>query len=503
MSDRVVESLAGALVASCQPVPGGPTDSVDFVVAFALAAIAGGARGLRIEGVRNVEAVATATGLPIIGLVKRDLTDSAVRITPFVEDAVALARAGARIVAFDATDRARPTPVRAMVQAIHDAGALAMADISSLDEAKAALATGADIVGTTLSGYVGPGPVPDGPDIALVSDCARLGLPVFAEGRLNTPDLAAAARRAGATAVVVGSAITRPEYIAEWFSMAIAAASPRTVLALDIGGTKSAAALVRDGRILRRAETPTLRDGDPEAWLDGIAQAVEGFDVPFTRVSAAVSGLITEGSWSAVNPAVLPVPDRFPLVRALEKRFGLPARALNDAQAAAWGEHRRGAGRGRDMMFVTVSSGVGAGLVVNGRLVTGRGGLAGHLGQIRPGGDAPVEEGASGFAIARAATAAGHPGDARAVTAAAGRGEAWAERILRDATQVLAGALVNVQRLVDPEVVVIGGGVGLSPGYLPRLQDALAAQPNLVRPIVVAAGLGADAGLIGAAEYEG
>jgi putative N-acetylmannosamine-6-phosphate epimerase len=148
--DSILNQIGGALIASCQPVPGGPTDRVDFIVAFALAARHGGARGLRIEGVENVRAVAGSCDLPIIGLVKRDLPDTGVRITPFIDDTVALARAGARIIAFDATIRDRPTSVAALVAAIHGEGALAMADISSVVEAEAAIAAGVDLVGTTL-----------------------------------------------------------------------------------------------------------------------------------------------------------------------------------------------------------------------------------------------------------------------------------------------------------------------------------------------------------------
>ena len=119
------------------------------------------------------------------GLVKRDLPDTGVRITAFIDDAVALARAGARIVAFDATIRDRPTSVAALVAAIHGEGALAMADISSLAEAEAAIAAGVDLVGTTLSGYVGPGPTPEEPDLALVRACVKLGkVPVDRGGTL-------------------------------------------------------------------------------------------------------------------------------------------------------------------------------------------------------------------------------------------------------------------------------------------------------------------------------
>ncbi len=96
-----------------------------------------------------------------------------------------------------------------------------MADISNLAEARAAFAFGADVVGTTLAGYTG-GAEPEGPDLVLLSEAAKLQGPVIAEGRLKAPAQAAEAMRLGAFAVVVGSAITRPEHITRWFAVAVA-----------------------------------------------------------------------------------------------------------------------------------------------------------------------------------------------------------------------------------------------------------------------------------------
>jgi N-acetylmannosamine-6-phosphate 2-epimerase / N-acetylmannosamine kinase len=217
--------IAGSLIVSCQPVPGGPLDRTDFVVAFALAVLQSGAAGVRIEGLANVAAVRGATRGPIIGLVKRDLSGSPVRITPYAADVEALAAAGADIVAFDATDRERPVAAADLCVAAHGAGRLAMADISTLGEARAALDFGADLVGTTLSGYTGA-EEPAGPDFALLARAAALGRPVIAEGRIHAPAQAGEAMRRGAFAVVVGSAITRPEHITRWFADAIGAMRP-------------------------------------------------------------------------------------------------------------------------------------------------------------------------------------------------------------------------------------------------------------------------------------
>jgi len=226
VTTSLIDCLAGGVIVSCQPAPHGPTDSVPFVVGFALAARAGGARGLRIQGHQNVAAVVQACELPVIGLIKRDLPQYPVRITALLEDVDALAGAGAPIIAFDATDRKRPVAVADLTAAIHAHGRLAMADCAALEEMRAALAAGADIIATTMSGYTG-GPVPPLPDLELVRAGATLGAPVFAEGRYNTPSLAAAAIGAGAHAVVVGTAITRPDTITAWYAAAIAGAANR------------------------------------------------------------------------------------------------------------------------------------------------------------------------------------------------------------------------------------------------------------------------------------
>ncbi len=218
----LLQRLRGRLVVSCQPVSGGPMDRVEIVVALALAARDGGAAGLRIEGAANVAAVRAACDLPILGLIKRDLADSPVRITPLIADVQALAEAGADVVAFDATERTRPVPVADLLAEVRRHGRLAMADCASPAEAQAAAQLGADIVGTTMSGYTG-GPVPDLPDLEFVREAARaLDVPVLAEGRFNTPADAAAAIEAGAFAVVVGSAITRTEHVTGWFAQAVA-----------------------------------------------------------------------------------------------------------------------------------------------------------------------------------------------------------------------------------------------------------------------------------------
>lgn len=218
----VLSRIRGGLVASCQPVDDGPMDRPDIVAAMAQACVAGGAVALRIEGVDNLRATRPLVQVPIIGIVKSDLPDSPVRITVRVAEALALAEAGADIIAYDATDRPRPDSREAVLAAILGAGKIAMADSATLADGRLALAAGAGILGTTMSGYTAETQGRNaGPDFALIAAYRALGAFVMAEGRINTPDLAAAAMAAGADAVTVGSALTRLEHVTGWFADAI------------------------------------------------------------------------------------------------------------------------------------------------------------------------------------------------------------------------------------------------------------------------------------------
>lgn len=210
----------GGLVVSCQPVPGSPLDKPEIVAAMALAAQQAGAVALRIEGINNLRAVRQIVTLPVIGIIKRDLTDSPVRITPYAEDVDALAQAGADIIAIDGTDRVRPVTVRELLARIHHHGLIAMADCSCEQDGLYCQQAGAELIGTTLSGYTSE-QTPAEPDLTLVTTLSQAGCRVMAEGRYNSPELAALAKRHGAWAVTVGSAITRLEHICQWYCDAL------------------------------------------------------------------------------------------------------------------------------------------------------------------------------------------------------------------------------------------------------------------------------------------
>ncbi|MEO1226933.1 MAG: putative N-acetylmannosamine-6-phosphate 2-epimerase [Pseudomonadota bacterium] len=221
----VFERVRGRLIVSCQPVPGGPFDRPEIVADYVRATTDGGAAGFRIEGAANIRAARKVTNLPLIGLIKRPFDDNPAWITGTTDDVTAIIEAGAEIVAIDATIGARPEQVDDLFAAAHALDRPVLADISTLNEAQAAADSGADAVATTLSLDCLDSSGRPCPDLALARDAATaLSIPVLAEGNVRTPADAMAAHKAGAWAVVVGSAITRPEFVTSWFAEALAEA---------------------------------------------------------------------------------------------------------------------------------------------------------------------------------------------------------------------------------------------------------------------------------------
>lgn len=282
-----------------------------------------------------------------------------------------------------------------------------------------------------------------------------------------------------------------------------------TTLAIDIGGTKLAAALVDDDLAIRlRRELPTPASKTPEALREALKALVEPIQHQARRVAIASTGIIREGNLLAINPLNLGGLLHFPLVQTLEEIAGLPTLAINDAQAAAWAEYHAIADEMEDMVFLTVSTGVGGGVVSNGRLVTGSGGLAGHLGHTLADPNGPVcgcgrvgcvEAIASGRGISAAAQ--GHLAgcDAKTIFARAAEGDEQACTLVQRSAQVLARLIADTKAVTDCQRVVIGGSVGLAEGYLSQVRAYLTQMPAVYHVELSAAHYRHDAGLLGAA----
>lgn len=227
----LITGLEGSLIVSCQAYPGEAMRDPRTMAQVAQAVRAGGASAVRAQGLEDIRAVKAAVDVPVIGIWK-DGVDG-VFITPTLDHCRAVVEAGADVLALDGTLRPRPDgrTLAETVAAVRDEfdGPL-MADCDNVESALAAAELGIEIIGTTLAGYTDARERPPGPDLDLLAELAG-ALPtasvLVAEGRVHTPAHAAAARAAGAFAVVVGTAITHPTTITTWFRDAVTAAPQR------------------------------------------------------------------------------------------------------------------------------------------------------------------------------------------------------------------------------------------------------------------------------------
>jgi glucokinase len=288
----------------------------------------------------------------------------------------------------------------------------------------------------------------------------------------------------------------------------------KRVLAIDIGGTKLASGIVSaDGTISGERRVPTPRTDDPDelfAALAALATAsVDDGGLPIDGIGVGCGGPMR---WPAgvVSPLHIPAWRAFPLRARLIDAFDVPCAIDNDAKAFALGEHWLGEGReARALLGVVVSTGVGAGIVIAGRLVHGASGQAGHVGHVLVDPDGPVcacggrgcvESIASGRALERRA------GTAPATIAEQARaGNAEASQIYLDAGRALARGIASAAALLDLELVVVGGGVALGAWDLLepplRAELALRARVSFTRDLhVTRSALGQRAGLLGAAK---
>ncbi|MFG3044478.1 ROK family protein [Streptomyces sp. NPDC048241] len=297
------------------------------------------------------------------------------------------------------------------------------------------------------------------------------------------------------------------------------------VAALDIGGTKIAGALVDGhGRIQARTQRATPARQDGETVMRAVEQVLGDLAASPLWGRASVLGIGSAGpvdaSAGTVSPVNVPGWRGFPLVeRVRAATGGLPVELIGDGVAITAAEHWQGAARGHDnALCMVVSTGVGGGLVLGGRLHPGPTGNAGHIGHISvdldgepcPCGARGCVEGlASGPNIARRALADGwRPGpdgdtSAAAVADAARRGDPVAVASFERAAQALAAGIAATATLVEIDIAVIGGGVGKAGDVLfAPLRKALSDYATLSfvqRLTVVPAQMGTDAGLVGAA----
>ncbi|MEY9867997.1 N-acetylmannosamine-6-phosphate 2-epimerase [Peribacillus sp. RS7] len=219
---NVLESIKNGLIVSCQARRGWPMYGADIMGALSKAAEKGGAVGIRATGPENIKAIKKVTKLPVLGIHKQWIDECEVYITPTYESAISIIEAGASIVALDGTQRKRPhgETVERIIGKIHSEhpNILVMADCATFEEGLIAEKFGADIISTTLCGYTEETKYVKEVDYDLIRKLSSaLKIPIIAEGHIHTKDHARKAIESGAFAVVVGTAITRPEIITKRF----------------------------------------------------------------------------------------------------------------------------------------------------------------------------------------------------------------------------------------------------------------------------------------------
>ncbi len=306
-------------------------------------------------------------------------------------------------------------------------------------------------------------------------------------------------------------------------------------MGVDVGGTKILAGVVTArGKLLAREETATSAGDGPEAVTGRIVSVIKGCvrSAHGVRgIGIAVAGLVESGEGVVATSPNLPGWNRVPLGRMVEKELGLPTYVINDANGAALGEHRFGAGRGvSNLINVTLGTGIGGGIIIGGRLYAGTLGTAGEIGHMTIeakgatcacGNDGCWEALASGTAVTREARErlqagvrsslqelAGqglHKITTEAVSQAAREGDRMAGEIILQAAVYLGVGLANLVNIFGPEVIIIGGGMArmgdmlLEPALKVMKTRAFDVPARAVR--VVPAELGVDAGVLGAVAY--
>ncbi|WP_062119895.1 ROK family protein [Aureimonas sp. AU40] len=304
---------------------------------------------------------------------------------------------------------------------------------------------------------------------------------------------------------------------------------PRLAVGIDLGGTQIRGALIDEtGAVLHRAVMATAATEGAEAVVAQIADLARAMSLE-ARTPVLGIGLSAPGPLDAANGIALATPTiagftDFPLARAVEARSGLPVLLENDGIAAAIGEWRFGAGQGADhMVYATVSTGIGGGIVSDGRVLRGRMGMAGHIGHMTIVRDGALcacghrgcfEAHASGTAFLRRAreAAAGESASqlhanrgalsAASVFEAAEAGDALAGRLVEEEAELLGLGFASLLHLYSPQILVMGGGMSRQFARLGPLVEAAmrraALAPFRAVPLV-AARLGDNAGLVGAA----
>ena len=324
-----------------------------------------------------ISLIRSSLRLPVIGLIKKFYPGSDVYITPTKREVEQLLETGCEVIALDGTLRDRPNKevFSDLLAMIHEAGRLAMADCDSRESAEESVAAGADLVGTTLAGYTSARKPTTGPDLDLLREIAEvIEVPLFAEGRYQEPWQIQAALRAGASAVVVGGALNDPVKQTRRFVSAATTAN-KEIGAFDIGGTWIRFGLFSPDWQLLHSEREHLPH-----------ERKERYEWMIERVNRHKLDCIGIGTGGTVDPKTNTVIEAKPIIpNHVGSDFNGLAKhviALNDGLATAWGHACLPQNAGKRVATIALGTGVGCGLVDQGKILMGPGGEYARLNDL-------------------------------------------------------------------------------------------------------------------------
>lgn len=457
------------LVASVQASNGSAIDSPEILAQIAKVHVNEGVKILRLQGLENIAAVrAACPGIPCIGLIKRDYPGSEVYITATELEVKELLASGCEVIALDGTRRNRPDHVtlKQLIDLIHEGGKLAMADCDSEASADYAISCGADLVGTTLSGYTQESQAsPLGPNLDLLRAIAQASpVPVIAEGRYSARHQVESALLAGAAGVVVGGALNDPIKQTRAIKPTFPWWKPNdTIAAVDIGGTWLRVAKFNvNWELLSVERTPNPHDQTER--LNWIREQVQRLNP--ARVGVSTGGVIDPRTGIVWKAKEYLMPNHVG-IEFSERTLGVPTVAWGDGHATAWGHGCLPQFSGKRVATIALGTGVGCGFVTNQQIWAGSRGEYPRLNDSRTTTGKSYEDLLGGLHFD------GHPTDNQKALA----------------IEALHSAVETVNGFYFPDDVVIAGSVGMSDWMKPHLEkNGLIASP-----------FGSDAGIFGAA----
>lgn len=490
-----------SLIVSCQAEDNEPLYGAHHMERMAIAAVQSGAKGIRANSAIDVEAIKRVVDVPVIGLIKDRNPQYKAFITTTFEQIRDLVNAGADLIAIDSTGVSRPVPVQhlyAYIKKYYPTVGI-VADVADIGDVKKIVKYEPDFISTTLSGYTDYTQQRKKPDLDFIDEIRAITtIPVIAEGNYKKPHQVRQAILRGAYTVVVGGAITRPQQITENFTEVLADLKEEVLsIGIDIGATQLRSVLTnRFGNVLDSIiqKTPGNADGIVQTVIENI-ERLTSVSKPISSVGIATAGRCDEKNgmvryatdnikdWSgrAIGNEIYEATGFFPVVN-------------NDANLAAYGQWKKS--RESSLALLTIGTGIGAGIIVDGKLIDGAYGGGAEVGHIIfPGNNARCTCSKKGCIETIAS--------AKVLREKIIENPENEKEIMADFISKIAWLIDTIQRTVEVEAIYLSGAINkYQNGFLERLNNELRQiDDRYLDQFIRFSVLGELAGAIGASLY--